>query len=65
MQKKKTEYYKVIGPSGKEVGAFEFNDEDHSFAQRIETLELLRSNQYKAITINQDQYNKIDKKFAV
>lgn len=64
-QEVKIEYYKVIDYSEKEVGAFEFNHQDVSLAQRIEILELLRANQYRVVTISKQEYDKITKKFAI
>ena len=60
----KTRYLKVMNNSDSVEGAVVF-DESVSFAQRIEITELIRQSDYTLVEIEEEEYNKIEKKFEL
>ena len=60
----KTKYLKVMNNSDGVEGAVVF-DESISFAQRIEITELIRQSEYTLVEIEEEEYNKIEKKFEL
>jgi hypothetical protein len=60
----KTKYLKVMNNSDGVEGAVVF-DESISFAHRIEITELIRQSEYTLVEIEQEEYNKIEKKFEL
>jgi hypothetical protein len=59
-----TKYLKVMNNSDGIEGAVVFDD-SVSFAHRIEITELIRQSDYTLVEIEQDEYNKIEKKFEL
>lgn len=57
-------HLKVVDQSGSVRGAVLF-DENVDMATRIELTELVRMNDYKLIQIEEEEYNKIPKKFSI
>ena len=60
----KTRYLKVMNNSDGVEGAVVF-DNSVSFAHRIEITELIRQSDYTLVDIDQEEYNKIEKKFEL
>jgi len=60
----KTKYLKVMNNSDGVEGAVVFDD-SVSFAQRIEITELIRQSDYTLVDIEEEEYNKIEKKFEL
>ena len=60
----KTRYLKVMNNSDGIEGAVVFDD-SVSFAHRIEITELIRQSDYTLVEIEQEEYNKIEKKFEL
>ena len=60
----KTRYLKVMNSSDGVEGAVVFDD-SVSFAQRIEITELIRQSDYTLVDIEEEEYNKIEKKFEL
>lgn len=60
----KTKYLKVMNNSDGVEGAVVFDD-TVSFAHRIEITELIRQSEYTLLEIEQEEYNKIEKKFEL
>ena len=60
----KTRYLKVMNNSDGVEGAVVFDD-SVSFAHRIEITELIRQSDYTLVEIEQEEYNKIEKKFEL
>ena len=59
-----TKYLKVMNNSDGVEGAVVFDD-TVSFAQRIEITELIRQSEFHFIEIEEEEYNKIPKKFEL
>jgi hypothetical protein len=60
----KTKYLKVMNNSDGVEGAVVF-DESIPFAQRIEIEELVRQSEYTLVEIEEEEYNKIKRKFEL
>lgn len=60
----KTKYLKVMNNSDGVEGAVVF-DESIPFAQRVEITELIRQSEYTLVEIEEEEYNKIEKKFEL
>lgn len=60
----KTRYLKVMNNSDGIEGAVLFDD-TVSFPQRIEITELIRQSDYTLVDIEEEEYNKIEKKFEL
>ena len=60
----KTRYLKVMNNSDGVEGAVVFDD-SVSFAHRIEITELIRQSEYTLVDIEEEEYNKIEKKFEL
>ena len=60
----KTKYLKVMNNSDGIEGAVVFDD-TVSFAHRIEITELIRQSDYTLVEIEEEEYNKIEKKFEL
>jgi len=60
----KTRYLKVMNNSDCVEGAVVF-DESISFAHRIEITELIRQSEYTLVDIEEEEYNKREKKFEL
>jgi len=59
-----TRYLKVMNNSDGVEGAVLFDD-TVSFPQRVEICELIRQSEYTLVDIDQEEYNKIEKKFEL
>jgi len=59
-----TKYLKVMNNNDGVEGAIVFDD-TVSFAHRIEICELIRQSEYTLVDIDQEEYNKIEKKFEL
>lgn len=57
-------YYKVLNNQDGVEGAVLF-DESVPFAKRIEIRELVRQSEYRLVEIEEEEYNKIKRKFEV
>jgi hypothetical protein len=60
----KTRYLKVMNNSDGVEGAVLF-DESVSFPKRVEICELIRQSEYTLVDIEEEEYNKIEKKFEL
>lgn len=60
----KNEYYKVLNNQDGVEGAVLF-DETISFPKRVEIRELVRQSEYRLEPIEEEEYNKIPKKFEI
>lgn len=60
----KLKYLKVMNNNDGVEGAVLFDD-NVSFQQRIEITELIRQSDYTLVEIDQEEYNKIEKKFEL
>jgi hypothetical protein len=60
----KTRYLKVMNNSDGVEGAVVFDD-TIPFAQRIEIEELVRQSEYTLVEIEEEEYNKIKRKFEL
>jgi len=60
----KLKYLKVMNNNDGVEGAVLFDD-TVSFPQRIEITELIRQSDYTLVDIDQEEYNKIEKKFEL
>ena len=59
-----TRYLKVMNNNDGVEGAVLFDD-NVSFPQRIEITELIRQSDYTLVDIEEEEYNKIEKKFEL
>lgn len=59
-----TRYLKVMNNSDGVEGAVLF-DESVSFPKRVEICELIRQSEYTLVDIEEEEYNKIEKKFEL
>jgi hypothetical protein len=60
----KTKYLKVMNNNDGVEGAVVF-DEKVPFAMRVEITELIRQSDYHFVEINEEEYNKIERKFEI
>jgi len=60
----KTKYLKVMNNNDGVEGAVVF-DESIPFAQRVEINELIRQSDYNLVEIDEEEYNKIERKFEL
>jgi hypothetical protein len=60
----KLRYLKVMNNNDGVEGAVLFDD-TVSFPQRIEITELIRQSDYTLVDIEEEEYNKIEKKFEI
>ena len=60
----KTQYLKVMNNNDGVEGAVVF-DEKITFAMRVEINELIRQSDYHFVEIDEEEYNKIPKKFEI
>lgn len=60
----KTQYLKVMNNNDGVEGAVVF-DEKVPFAMRIEVTELIRQSDYHFVEIDEEEYNKIERKFEI
>jgi hypothetical protein len=59
-----TRYLKVMNNSDGVEGAVLFDD-TVSFPKRVEICELIRQSEYTLVDIEEEEYNKIEKKFEL
>ena len=59
-----TRYLKVMNNSDGVEGAVLFDD-TVSFPKRVEICELIRQSEYTLVDIEEEEYNKIEKKFEI
>jgi hypothetical protein len=60
----KTKYLKVMNNNDGVEGAVVF-DEKVPFAMRVEITELVRQSDYHFVEIDEEEYNKIERKFEI
>lgn len=60
----KTRYLKVMNNNDGIEGAVVFDD-TVSFPKRVEIAELIRQSEYTLVDIEEEEYNKIEKKFEL
>ena len=60
----KTQYLKVMNNNDGVEGAVVFDDKV-PFAMRVEINELVRQSDYHFVEIDEDEYNKIERKFEI
>ena len=60
----KNQYYKVTNNNDGVEGAVVF-DEKVSFPMRVEIKELVRQSEYNLVEIEEEEYNKIPRKFEL
>ena len=60
----KTQYLKVMNNNDGVEGAVVF-DEKIPFAMRVEITELVRQSPYNLVEIDEEEYNKIPRKFEI
>lgn len=60
----KNQYFKVTNNNDGVEGAVVF-DEKVPFAMRVEVTELVRQSEYNLVPIEEEEYNKIERKFEI